>query len=237
MSSANKNTVLITGANRGLGLAMTDILLSQGHLVNAIIRNESDSLKQLKSEYPDLLHLYTGDVTNESSIENAIKEIEQTAQHIDILVNNSAVHLDPERLPIEQVDFSVYANTFQVNSIGPLVVVKHALPLVRKGAKKLIVNISSEAGSIANAWRKSEFAYCMSKAALNMASQILQNDVKEDGIKVLAVHPGWFSSDMGGKEAPISPADAAKQVVELILKPHDLAAPIYYEPDGREMAW
>ena len=76
-------------------------------------------------------------------------------------------------------------------------VIKNALPLLRKGRKKLIVNFSSEAGSIGTCGRQSEYSYCMSKAALNMASQILQNAVKAEGIKVLALHPGWFSSDMG----------------------------------------
>ena len=229
--------VLITGANRGLGLAMTRNLLLNGHHVITIIRRESDTLKELSDQYPALLNNYHGDVTDEQSIKNIILKISREKQHIDILINNSAVHLDPERLPIEQVDFSVYSQTFQVNSIGPLIVIKHALPLIRNGQKKQIVNISSEAGSIENAWRKSEYAYCMSKAALNMASRILQNDIKNEGIKVLSLHPDWFSSYMGGANAPITPSDAAEKVVDLIMKPFDLEGPIYYGPDGEVMPW
>lgn len=231
------HTVLITGANRGLGLAMADILLARGHSVIAINRNTSDALQNLKNKFADKLHLYSGDVTDEDSIITAFKSIADDQHTIDILINNSAVHLDSERLPIEQVDFSVYLKTFRVNSIGPLVVIKHGLPLVRKGSKKLIVNISSEAGSISNSWRESEFAYCMSKSALNMASSILHTYLKDEGIKVLAIHPGWFSSDMGGAKAPIIPAEAAKHVIDLILKPVDLSGPVYLDPDGKEMAW
>jgi NAD(P)-dependent dehydrogenase (short-subunit alcohol dehydrogenase family) len=230
--------ILITGTNRGLGLAMTERLLEIGHHIIAVVRRTSDKLQSLQDQYADALNWYTADVTDEPSVQEAMARITRDLGHIDILVNNSAVHLDPERLPLEQVeDFSVYARTYQVNAVGPLIVTKHALPLVRKGRAKLIVNVSSEAGSIGNAWRKGEYAYCMSKAALNMASQILQNDVREQGIKVLALHPGWFSSDMGGKEAPITPTDAAVDVVDMILKPYDLDGPVYYGPDGKVMPW
>jgi NAD(P)-dependent dehydrogenase (short-subunit alcohol dehydrogenase family) len=232
-----KYTILITGANRGLGLAMTEIFLSQRHRVVAIIRKNNDTLQNLQDKYRDDLSVFSADVTAEPSIKNTIEAIAGQIKYIDILINNAAVHLDPERLPIEQVEFSDYPRTFLVNSVAPLLVIKHALPLIRKGQKKLIVNISSEAGSITNAWRKSEYAYCMSKAALNMASRILQNDLHKEGIKVLAVHPGWFSSDMGGQAAPITPALAAEQVVSLLLKSFDLKGPIYYGPGGETMPW
>jgi NAD(P)-dependent dehydrogenase (short-subunit alcohol dehydrogenase family) len=206
-------------------------------LVKAINRRESQALQKLKELYPDNLNLFEGDVIDEHSIEKAIEKISSETSSIDILINNAAVHLDPEGPAIEDVDFSVYMQTFQVNSIGPLMVIKHALPLLRKGSKKLIVNISSEAGAIGSAWRKSEYAYCMSKAALNMASAILQNDLRSNGIKVLALHPGWFRSDMGGAGAPITPADAAKKIVPLLLKSFDLNGPLYYDPDGKVMDW
>ncbi len=233
----SKYTVLITGANRGLGLAMTAALLLQGHRVVAIIRHNNDTLQNLLDKHSDALSVFNADVTDEAAVKNAIAAISDRIKHIDILINNAAVHLDPERLLLEQVDFSVYSRTFLVNAISPLIVIKYALPLVRRGQKKLIVNVSSEAGSISQAWRKSEYAYCMSKSALNMASQILQNDLQREGIKVLALHPGWFSSDMGGKEAPITPAAAAEQVVSLLLKSFDLKGPIYYGPAGEVLPW
>ena len=233
----SKYTVLITGANRGLGLAMTEHLLLKGQQVVVIIRHTNEALQNLQDKYSDALSVFYADVTDEAAIKNTFAAISDRVKHIDILINNAAVHLDPERLPLEQVDFSVYPLTFLVNSVAPLIVIKYALPLVRKGQKKLIVNISSEAGSITNAWRKSEYAYCMSKTALNMASRILQNDLHNEGIKVLAVHPGWFSSDMGGKAAPITPAAAAEQVVSLLMKSFDLKDPIYFGPAGETMPW
>jgi NAD(P)-dependent dehydrogenase (short-subunit alcohol dehydrogenase family) len=230
-------SVLITGANRGLGLAMTAEFLAGGHRVAAINRRESKALLKLKESYRGQLHLFNGDVSDERLIEKVIEKISSHTPSIDMLINNAAVHLDPDAPKIEDVDFSVYMQTFQVNSVAPLMVIKHALPLVRIGRKKLIVNVSSEAGSIGNAWRKSEYAYCMSKAALNMASRILQNDLLSEGIKVLALHPGWFSSDMGGAEAPITPADAAKKIIPLLLQSFDLNGPVYYDFDGKVMEW
>jgi NAD(P)-dependent dehydrogenase (short-subunit alcohol dehydrogenase family) len=126
---------------------------------------------------------------------------------------------------------------YQVNAVGPLIVVKYALPLLRKGQRKLIINFSSEAGSIGACWRKSEYAYCMSKAALNMASRILQNALKEEGFKVLALHPGWFSSDMGGVDAPITPAEAAEEIVKLVLNPLSLVGPIFVASNGEALEW
>jgi NAD(P)-dependent dehydrogenase (short-subunit alcohol dehydrogenase family) len=229
--------ILITGANRGLGLAMTEKFLTLGHRVLAVIRHKSDALHQLIKKHGDDLNVFNADVSDEPAVKTVLAEISTRVQHIDILINNAAVHLDPKRVPIERVDFSVYGRTFLVNSVAPLIIIKHALPLVRRGERKLIVNVSSEAGSIGDCWRKSEYAYCMSKAALNMASRILQNDVQKDGIKVLAIHPGWFSSDMGGNEAPITPVAAAEQVVALLMKPFQPKGPLYYSPDGQVMPW
>jgi NAD(P)-dependent dehydrogenase (short-subunit alcohol dehydrogenase family) len=230
-------TILVTGANRGLGLALTEKLLNGGHRVCTISRHQSDGLLELQSRFPDTLRRFPGDVTDESSIRAALEAIAEGVQHLDILINNAAVHLEQAAPPIGEADFSGYLPSFEVNSIGPLVVVKHALPLLRKGQGRLIANISSEAGSIGRAWRKAEYSYCMSKAALNMASQLLQNALREEGIKVLAIHPGWFSSDMGGAEAPITPAEAAEPIVATLLHPPDLAGPVFVTSRGEAMDW
>ncbi len=229
--------ILITGANRGLGFALTEKLLADGHHIHAINRRESAALLRLQAEYPRRLHCYAGDISDENSIRQSITKIAGQVDSLDMVLNNAAVDLDQSCLPLEQVDFSVYLPAFQVNSVGPLIVVKYALPLLRKGQKKLIVNFSSEAGSIGACRRKSEYSYCMSKAALNMASRILQNALKEEGIKVLALHPGWFSSDMGGKDAPITPVDAAVEIVKLLLNPPGLDGPIFVSSNGKVMEW
>jgi NAD(P)-dependent dehydrogenase (short-subunit alcohol dehydrogenase family) len=229
--------ILITGANRGLGLALTERLLVDGHHIYAINRRESGELLQLQEKYPGSLHLHPGDISDENSIRQALETLKDQVSALDIILNNAAVHLEQSRPLLEQVDFSVYLPTYQVNVVGPLMVIKYALPLLRKGNKKLIVNFSSEAGSIGACCRKSEYSYCMSKAALNMASRIMQNDLEEEGIKVLALHPGWFSSDMGGADAPITPSEAAEEIVKLVLNPPGLDGPVYVAPNGDAMEW
>ena len=229
--------ILITGANRGLGLALTEQLLAAGHAIFTLNRRDGKELLQLQGEYPHTLRRYSGDVTDETSVKSALELMASQVGALDMILNNAAVDLDKFRPPLEQVDFSVYLPTYQANSVGPLMVVKYALPLLRRGGRKLIVNFSSEAGSIESCWRKSEYSYCMSKAALNMASRILQNALKEEGIKVLALHPGWFTSDMGGSSAPISPAAAAKPIVKLVLDPPTLDGPIFVDSSGSELEW
>ena len=231
------DNILITGANRGLGLVLAESLLAGGHSIQALNRRDSPELLQLQEKYPQSLRLYSCDVTDETSIREALERVAGQTGALDILLNNAAVDLDKARMPLEQVDFSVYIPTFQANSVGPLMLAKYALPLLRKGLGKLIVNISSEAGSIGACWRRSEYSYCMSKAALNMGSRILQNALKEEGIKVLALHPGWFSSDMGGLEASITPAEAAEKIVRLILDPPGLEAPIFVDSNGEALEW
>jgi NAD(P)-dependent dehydrogenase (short-subunit alcohol dehydrogenase family) len=229
--------ILITGANRGLGRALTEKLLAGGHHIYAISRRESDDLLQLRKKYPGSLRLYSGDVSNESSIRQALETIAGQVSALDIILNNAAVNLEQSHPLLEQVDFSIYLPTYQINVVGPLMVVKYALPLLRKGARKLIVNFSSEAGSIGACERSSEYSYCMSKAALNMASRILQNALKKEGIKILALHPGWFSSDMGGADAPITPSEAAEEIVKLVLNPPGLDGPIYVASNADALEW
>jgi NAD(P)-dependent dehydrogenase (short-subunit alcohol dehydrogenase family) len=229
--------ILITGANRGLGLALTGKLLADGHQIHAINRHESGELLALKEKYPAHLQLYPGDLGDENSIREALEKLAGQVDALDMVLNNAAIHQEQSRPSLEQVDFTAYLPTYQVNAVGPLVVAKYALPLLRKGKQKLIVNFSSEAGSIGACWRKSEYSYCMSKAALNMASQILQNALKDEGIKVLAVHPGWFSSDMGGSNAPITPSDAAEEIVKLVLNPPGLNGPVFVASNGEALEW
>jgi NAD(P)-dependent dehydrogenase (short-subunit alcohol dehydrogenase family) len=229
--------ILISGANRGLGFALAEKLLADGHHIHAINRRESAVLVRLQAAYPESLHCYAGDVSDENSVRQAIIAIASQVGSLDMILNNAAANLDQSRLLLDQVDFSVYLPAFQVNAVGPLMVVKYALPLLRKGQKKLIVNFSSEAGSIGACERNSEYSYCMSKAALNMASRILHNALREEGIKVLAMHPGWFSSDMGGTDAPITPSDAAETIVRLLLNPPGLDGPIFVDSIGNTLEW
>jgi NAD(P)-dependent dehydrogenase (short-subunit alcohol dehydrogenase family) len=228
--------VLITGAARGLGLAMTRDLLSRGCRVSVLVRTESDGLAALRSRFGEQLSVHLGDVTDEASVEKTFAEVAQRLEYLDIIVNNAVIYLDGPRPSLESADLSICARTFEVNAVGPLRIIKHGLPLLRKGRRKLIVNVSSEAGSIGDCRRQAEYAYCMSKSALNMGSKLLQNQVEPEGIKVLVLHPGWFNSS-GHGPAPISAEEASVKVLETILKPHGVGEPMYVDPSGKPLPW
>jgi NAD(P)-dependent dehydrogenase (short-subunit alcohol dehydrogenase family) len=227
---------LITGAARGLGLSMTRDLLSRGCRVSALVRAASDGLTELQSRFGDQLSVHLGDVADEASIESALADVAQRLGSLDIIINNAVIYLDGTRPTLEAADLSICARTFEVNAVGPLRVIKHGLPLLRKGRRKLIVNVSSEAGSIGDCRRQAEYAYCMSKSALNMGSKLVQNHLEPEGIKVLVLHPGWFNSS-GQGPAPISADEASVKVLQTILKPHAVGEPMYVDPSGNALPW
>ncbi|MET0410144.1 MAG: SDR family NAD(P)-dependent oxidoreductase [Polyangiaceae bacterium] len=227
---------LITGAARGLGLAMTRQLLDKGAHISALVRAPNEALRELEARYGGRLDTYSGDVTDDDSIKKLFGAIADKHGALDTIINNAVTYLDHGQPKLEEIDLSIFARTFEVNSVGPLRVLKHGLSLLRKGQRKLIVNVSSEAGSIGQSWRKAEYAYCMSKSALNMGSSIVQNYVAPEGIKVLVLHPGWFNSSGTGR-APISAEQASVRVLETILKPHTLEGPTYLDLDGKPLPW
>jgi len=202
------STVLITGTNRGLGLFLVKEFLEEGFSVYSISRSMSEPLQGLRDQYEGQLTCYQADVTRKMELEKIKQDFSENKTEIDILINNAAVHLEQPAPDLGDLDFEKIQRTLEVNAVAPLAVVQSFYPFTRS----MIVNFSSEAGSIGNCRRKSEYGYCMSKAALNMASKVLHNRLADENIKVLAVHPQWFQSDMGGSSAPISPAEAAAYV-------------------------
>jgi len=228
--------VLITGASKGLGYSLTELYLSKGHLVIATYRKNLENLEKIK-ENKNLL-LYKMDVSDEESVKTAYEYIGNKVKYIDILINNAAIYIEDKSKTIENIDIENVIQTLNVNSIGPLRVLKYFYPLVEKGFKKLIINISSEAGSISNCWRDREYGYCMSKSALNILSAILQNYSKNKGIKVLSIHPGWMRTDMGGPNADISPEKSTEGIFNLSLKEWDVNDKnIYMDYKGNIMTW
>jgi NAD(P)-dependent dehydrogenase (short-subunit alcohol dehydrogenase family) len=179
-------------------------------------RKESQGLAKLAVEFPERLHVVPLDVANGASVRAAVAHITRLTPAIDVLVNNAAVQLDHAiALAKVNLDDGTPETTFTVNVLGPLRMTQQFLPLLEQGQRKLIINISSEAGSIGDCWRDSEFAYCMSKAALNMQTRLLANHLKPHGIQVISVQPGWMRTDMGGAGAPLDPQQSAADIVHL----------------------
>jgi len=234
-----QKTVFITGADQGLGLSLVGRFLCGGFHVFAGNYLSGDALKNAAGRFPGKLTLVGLDVTDLPSVQHASHIVAEQTPTLDIIINNAAVYLQKPAKPVEELDFSDmhFQKTLDVNALGPLRVIQYFLPLLEKGERKLIINISSEAGSITDCKRSSEYAYCMSKSALNMASKIVQNALKTRGFKVLAIHPGWMRTDMGGLDADIHPDEAAEGIFQLAMKHWLPEDEIYMDYQGSILPW
>jgi NAD(P)-dependent dehydrogenase (short-subunit alcohol dehydrogenase family) len=207
--------ILITGANRGLGLALSQVGSERGHQILAGVRDLHKSKESLtNSELYKSITLLPLDVINEESVSLAAKSVKEKFGSIDAIINNAGVLLERDK-QIEELDLDQMKVTFEVNFFGPIRVVKHFLPLLMMGDRSSIINISSEAGSITNAYG-GDYAYATSKTALNMFSQQLSKYVSGSNINVYSIHPGWIKTDMGGDRAPGDPIETAKGIFDII---------------------
>jgi len=234
----NKN-VLIAGASRGLGFSLVHEYLKDGFTVFAGARDAySEKLVSLKSEFKDSLIIIQMDVSNSSSVKAAAGQVKSYCNKLDVVINNAGIHCEDSFEVLENVNLDNALEVYNVNSIGVLRVAKEFLCLLENGDDKLLINISSESGSIGSCNRVKEFDYCMSKAAVNMGSVLLQNYVKERGIKVLVVQPGWMRTDMGGKTADIDPSEAAECIFKLgEVNKHNLESPVFVDRNGQALLW
>lgn len=209
--------ILITGANRGLGLQLAAEACTRGHHVWAGVRgpgSSAEKLLELHEQYPALLTILPLDVADGNSVKYASEQAASRVSHLDAVINSAAILLGREQ-KLEQLDFDQVEQSFQTNLFGPMLVLKHFLPLLRKGTEQSVINISSEAGSFAGAYG-GDYSYALTKSALNMFSMQLRRELKPQGFVVQAVHPGWIRTDMGGEQAPGDAAEAAAGIIDLV---------------------
>jgi NAD(P)-dependent dehydrogenase (short-subunit alcohol dehydrogenase family) len=233
------DTVFITGADSGLGLALATRFLDAGFTVLAGCFGSPDLLRQLADRFPGRLTIVAQDVADLASVRRSVAEVAAATDHLDILINNAGVCPPHAQALLPDLDLADghLQRVMEVNAFGPLRVIQQLFPFLEKGRLKRIVNISSEAGSIADCCRESWFAYCMSKAALNAESHLLQRWLKPRGFKVLAVHPGWMRTGMGGPGADITPDESARGIFALATRDGSLDDHIYMDYTGKLMNW
>ncbi len=229
--------VLITGANRGIGLALTHQFAAQGDEVFATCRHpeEATDLKRLAHRYPDQVHVFRLDVTDEESIDKAFQVIARMTAHLDWLINNAGVLVEEHSL--QDVDFAAWERVFQVNTFGPFRVVRRFLPLLRGSKQPLICQITSIMGSIGLTEGTGYYSYRGSKAALNMMSKVLAAELRPLGIPVVMVHPGWVRTRMGGPQAPVLPETSARNIIKVLRGVTLQDTGTFYGPDGKTLPW
>lgn len=226
--------VLITGANRGIGLALVKAYAGRRDKVIATIRATSDrhELDEAVKAAPKWIEVIEMDVADPAEIGRARRRLE--AEPIDVLINNAGIG-GPERQSATDMDFDGLIDTLNVNTIAPLRVANAFLPNV-KAAKGKIITLSSQMGQVQSASSDS-LAYRVSKAAVNKLMRGLATELKPMGIPVLIVHPGWVKTDMGGDGAQLTPEQSAAQLQKLIDKLDLASTGKFLAWNGKELAW
>jgi NAD(P)-dependent dehydrogenase (short-subunit alcohol dehydrogenase family) len=220
-----KQNVLITGANRGIGLALVREYLGRGDQVFAACRHPGEVLPLTGAVVIDGV-----DVTNPDSLEGLAHRLE--GHKVDLLINNAGI-LISDRL--ENLKFDAILKQFEVNSLGPLRVTAALLPVFAKKAK--IGLMTSRMGSIADNTSGGYYGYRMSKAALNAAGVSLARDLKKNGIAVAILHPGFVQTDMVRGGGNVTPETAAKQLASVLDHLNLETTGTFWHANGECLPW
>ncbi|MEM1349287.1 MAG: SDR family oxidoreductase [Myxococcota bacterium] len=223
--------IVVTGANRGIGLEFVRQLAARGEEVHATARKpqEASALRQVEGD----VTVHALDVGSAESVA-AFREALQGAP-VDVLINNAGVLLREGGLGA--IDFEMMTTCFQVNTLGSLRVSQALLEQVKASETKKIVHISTQMGSIADNSSGGAYAYRASKAALNMVSRSMARDLSEEGVVVFAIHPGWVQTDMGGSSAKLTAEHSVASMLRKIDASDMGMTGTFQNWDDQELPW
>ncbi|ELA9310653.1 SDR family oxidoreductase [Vibrio parahaemolyticus] len=227
------NCVFITGANRGIGLSLTELYLERGWNVHATSRNvtDSDELQALRARYSSL-SLHELDITDYAKI----ALLAQSLPPIDLLINNAGYY-GPKGYGFGNTDVDEWRKVLEINTIAPLKLVETLYPQLQQGQLKKIACISSKVGSMTENTSGGGYIYRSSKAALNSVVKSLSNDLTPDGVTVLALHPGWVRTAMGGPNALIDAETSAQGLAQVIDQSTVEHSGQFINYDGTSLPW
>ena len=226
-------TVLVTGANRGLGLEFVRQYAAEGWTVHACCRDPG-AAKALEAVKGDIT-IHGLDVGDRASVTALARALKSTP--IDVLINNAGVYGgDRDGQTFGKVDDGAWDACLRTNALGPLMVTEALIDNVARGASKVIACVTSKMGSMADNTSGGAYIYRASKAALNAVIVSLARDLKGRAT-VIAFHPGWVQTDMGGRGAPIKPPESIAGMRKVIAgaKPSDSGRFLNY--DGASIPW
>ncbi|WP_290523357.1 SDR family oxidoreductase [Alcanivorax sp.] len=218
-------TIVITGANRGIGLAMAEIWKARGERVIATCREPSVALEKLGVEI-----LHGIDVSREDGVINLQSGLGDTA--VDVLFNNAGIMRNET---VDHMNYDQIREQFEVNTLGPLRVTMGLLENLHAGSK--VGLMTSRMGSIADNTSGGRYGYRMSKAALNAAGKSLAHDLKPRGIAVAILHPGWVQTDMTGHSGNLTVAQAATALIARMDGLSLQSSGTFWHSDGTELPW
>ena len=228
-------TVLITGANRGLGLGLTKHYALDGWQVIATCRDpgQSDDLNAFAASN-DKVSVHALNVTDAASVAALKRDLGD--RPIDLLFNNAGRLGNRARQAFGDIDYDSWRAELEVNLLGPTRVVESFVDNVAASDRKQVAVVSSAMGSLTEA-AGGYYPYRTSKAAVNMAVRAMATDLANLGISVFTFHPGWVRTNMGGPSAAVSPEDSAAGLAKVLagLGPQDTGRFLRY--DGGEIDW
>ena len=235
-------TALVTGANRGLGLEFARQLLARGAHVVATARQpgRATALNTLAADHPGRLHVLPLDVGDPKSIDALAAELAlvldrdgEPPGQLDLLLNNAGLLHSGERFG--RLSAANFDDSFRTNALGPLLLAQALAPRLADGGT--IANVSSQLGSIGGCSRFGTPSYAVTKAAQNMATRQLASALAGRGIVVLALHPGWVRTDMGGEGADITPAESVAGLLRVIDGAGAEDSGRFLDWRGQPLAW
>ncbi|MEZ4600140.1 MAG: SDR family oxidoreductase [Syntrophotaleaceae bacterium] len=210
-------TILISGANRGIGLALARRYAAEGWRVLACCRNpeEAEKLQKMSAESSGGLTVHALDVANEQGIRSLAEELK--GETIDILFNNAGIN-GGDRQSFGGVDTEAWLQTFRVNTIAPLKMAEAFVEHVARSRRGVIAIMGSVMGSMEENTSGGQYIYRSSKSAVHMVGRSLALDLRSRGIITVLLHPGWVATDMGGASAPVSPDESAAGLQRVLEK-------------------
>ncbi len=223
-------TILITGAGRGIGRQLALQSLESGASVIACARRIGD-LDELVAKGAEAQALEVTDLDAINSLKAALGD-----RPIDILFNNAGI-IGPDRQAIGDMDIDGWRETMEVNVYAPYRVSEALVDNVAAGDHRTIVVVSSKMGSMSLNTVSDRFIYRSSKAAVNQVVVCMANEWQPRGVRVVATHPGWVSTDMGGSAAPVTPAESATGLLKIANGMTDEASGRFWNYDGEELSW
>lgn len=225
-------SVLITGANRGIGLELVRQYAADGWSVIATCRNPVNvgDLGRVEGD----IAVYSLDVLDPLSIERFSADLKD--RPIDVVINNAGVH-GPKAVTADTAEERDWVHVMRTNAMAPLFVAQALKANLMAGDNKVLVNISSVMGSVEMGAGAGEYIYRSSKAALNMVMACYAAEVADDGITVALFHPGWVRTDMGGEEAPLSVEESVTGLKKSIAALTFADSGSFKNYDGTPMPW
>jgi NAD(P)-dependent dehydrogenase (short-subunit alcohol dehydrogenase family) len=221
---------LIAGASRGIGLEAARQLSARGERVTASVRSAA-GLAALKAAAPQAATLQF-DVRDEAAIRAAAAQVPAP---IDVLIANAGAY-GPRRQSSLDMDFDGALDLLSINTLGPLRVVQAFLPLVKRSDRPRIVMMTSRLGSM-SLDGTSNVGYRVSKAGLNKIAQCLAADLKPESVIVVAMHPGWVRTDMGGSNAPLDVRDSVAGIIRVAESLTLADTRRYLDYRGEDLPW